>query len=286
MAEICRKQTGRNWRRKALKLSASPSFNFPTSPQLRLTSRMKRYSPRKPAHHARVPAFVPVATRARKDGWTVRRQAAFLAALAITGSVGEAARRVSMARETAYRLRRREGAESFTAAWDAIVGRVDGARRKVTPDERARRAIEGLLKPVIYRGRHVANQRKPDNSGLLGFLAQLDRGQGSALRERERSQGFAGGSAVPRAGPSPPSVRPEERLSTCEDASRRTAALCNGGSRRAFAFAQSLLTTNGVGDVNQASDSTDTPRDTPGRTRTSAPFPACRGAARSGGIRR
>ena len=159
---------------------------------------MKRYPPRRPAHHARVPAFLPVATRARKDGWTARRQAAFLAALAITGSVGEAARRVSMARETAYRLRRREGAESFAAAWDAILGRCIGAERKVTPDERARRAIEGLLKPVIYRGRHVANQRKPDNSALLAYLAQLDRGQGSARSERERSQGFVrrGASAV------------------------------------------------------------------------------------------
>ena len=152
---------------------------------------MNRYPPRKPAHHARVPAFVPVATRARKDGWTARRQAAFLAALAITGSVCEAARRVSMARESAYRLRRREGAESFAAAWDAILGRCIGAERKVTPEERARRAIEGLLKPVIWRGRHVANQRKPDNSALLRYLAQLDRGQGSTRRERERSQGSA-----------------------------------------------------------------------------------------------
>ena len=156
---------------------------------------MKRYPPRKPADHARVPAFLPVATRARKNAWTARRQAAFLAALAITGSVSTAARRVSMARETAYRPRRREGAESFAAVWDVILGRVGGARRKVTPDECARRAIEGLIKPTIYRGRHVANARKPDNSALLLYLAQLDRGQGSALRVRERSQGFAHASA-------------------------------------------------------------------------------------------
>ena len=166
---------------------------------------MKRYPPREPAHHPRVPAFVPVAARARKDGWTARRQAAFLAALAITGSVSEAARRVSMARETAYRLRRREGAESFAAAWDAIAGRVVGVRRKVTSQELARRAIEGLIKPVIYRGKHVTNQRKPDNSALLRHLAQLDRGQGSAQRERERSQGFACCPAVPLPLPGSPS---------------------------------------------------------------------------------
>ena len=199
---------------------------------------MKRYPSRKPAHHARVPAFLPVATRARKDGWTARRQAAFLAALAITGSVGESARRVSMARETAYRLRRREGAESFAAAWDAIAGRCDGARRKVTPEERARRAIEGLLKPVIYRRKHVANQRKPDSSALLGFLAQLDRGQGSALRERERSQGFAHRSASV-AGPAegadeprgtPPDTPDRTRTGALSPACR--AADRSGGIRR------------------------------------------------------
>ena len=76
---------------------------------------MNRYPPRKSAHHARVPALIPVATRARKDGWTARRQAAFLAALAITGAVSEAARRVSMARDSGYRLRRREGAERAKA---------------------------------------------------------------------------------------------------------------------------------------------------------------------------
>ena len=244
---------------------------------------MKRYPPRKPADHARVPAFLPVATRARKNAWTARRQAAFLAALAITGSVSTAARRVSMARETAYRLRRREGAESFAAAWDVILGRGGGARRKVTPDECARRAIEGLIKPTIYRGRHVANARKPDNSGLLRYLAQLDRGQGSALRERERSQGFACCPAVQLPDTGSPSVRPEERLSPCEDASRSTAASRDGGSRRAFDFAQSLLTTNGVEGVN---DPRGTPPDTPDRTRTGALFPACRAAVRSGGIRR
>ena len=211
---------------------------------------MKRHPPRKPAHHARVPAFVPVAARARKDGWTARRQAAFLAALAITGSVSEAARRVSMARETAYRLRRREGAESFAAAWDAIAERCDGVQRKVTPDERARRAIEGLIKPIIYRGRHVANALKHDNSGLLRFLAQLDRGQGSALRERERSQGFAHRSA-----------------SAVEDPPH-------------------LPLRQAQGKMERSDDVKGTPPDKPDRTRTGGPSPAYTASTRSGGIRR
>lgn len=157
---------------------------------------MKHYPPRKPAHHPRVPAFVPVSTRARTDGWTVAPQARFLAALALTRSVAAAARRVGMARETAYRLRRRDGAESFAAAWDRIAGVAVVAKRKVTAAERRRRALEGLLKPRLWRGEHVATQRKADNSALLSYLAQLDRAERAGRREEERSQSFAVRSAV------------------------------------------------------------------------------------------
>jgi hypothetical protein len=148
---------------------------------------MKRYPPRQAARHPRVPAFSPVPGRKRGDGWTPRRQAAFLAELALTGSVSEAARRVAMARETAYRLRRRRGAESFAAAWDAIVRRQAPPRRKVTAEERARRAVEGLLKPMIYRGKHVRTVRKIDNSALLGHLALIDR---SIARAEAKVTGF------------------------------------------------------------------------------------------------
>src|SRR5690606_28978604 len=119
------------------------------------------------------PAFSPVPTRRRTDGWTPTRQAAFLGALAETRSVAAAARRVRMARETAYRLRKLRGAESFAAAWDTVLGRETSRPRKVTPKERARRAIDGLLKPVMYRGRHVGTTRKADNSALLGHVARL-----------------------------------------------------------------------------------------------------------------
>lgn len=103
----------------------------------------------------RLPAFVPVPLRARADGWTPWRQAAFLGLLAETGSVRSAAQRVGMTRETAYRLRQRCGAKSFTSAWDAIVQRLRGApdlpKRKVTHFELVERAIHGTLRPVLYR---------------------------------------------------------------------------------------------------------------------------------------
>lgn len=153
---------------------------------------MKRYPPKKHRRpgHRRVLAFSPVPLRARADGWTAARQAAFLGALAETRSVSAAARKVRMARETAYRLRKLRGAESFAAAWDAVLGHRTPGQRKVTPEERARRAIEGLLKPVMYRGKHVATARKADNSALLGHLAQLDRATRNIEPLWGRSQRF------------------------------------------------------------------------------------------------
>ena len=158
---------------------------------------MKTYSPivRRRARHVRVPAFCPIPLRARADGWTPGRQAAFLAALALTRSVSAAARRVGMARETAYRLRRREDGASFAAAWDAVLEKGDGARRKVTPEERARRAIHGLLKPMIYRGAHAGNMQKADNSALLSYLTQIDRAERAGRPVRGKSQSFAPRSA-------------------------------------------------------------------------------------------
>ena len=153
---------------------------------------MKTYpkARRRKAHHPRVPAFLPVLQRARSDGWTPERQARFLAELAITRSVTKAARKVGMARETAYRLRARPGGESFAAAWDTALGR-DGPKPMVTFEERARRALEGLLQPRIYRGKCTAIARKADNSALLGYMAQLDRSfraMQKDLRRELRSQ--------------------------------------------------------------------------------------------------
>lgn len=159
---------------------------------------MKSYprTRRRKARHPRVPAFVPVPLRSRADGWTPPRQAAFLAALALTGSVLAAARRVGMARETAYRLRRRPGAVSFAAAWDAVLGRAAQAgQRKVTAEELAVAALLGRLKPLIYAGEHVATIRKADNSALLGYLAQIERGERVERERLRRSQSFAARSA-------------------------------------------------------------------------------------------
>ena len=66
----------------------------------------------------RLPSFAPVPAKRRAGGWTPVRQAEFIGMLAETGSVSAAAEFVGMARETAYRLRRKPGAEQFALAWD------------------------------------------------------------------------------------------------------------------------------------------------------------------------
>lgn len=67
---------------------------------------------------------------ARRDGWTPRRQLAFLDVLARTRSVTRAARAVGMSRESAYRLRRRPSAALFAAAWDRALERPAGSQTK------------------------------------------------------------------------------------------------------------------------------------------------------------
>ena len=126
----------------------------------------------------RVPAFSPVPVRPRADGWTPARQAAFIAALSLTHCIRSAAARAGMSRESAYRLRRHPGAASFAAAWDAILDNFGQlGPRKVTPDELWRRAQQGLLQPLVWRGRHTANYWKPDTTALLRLLANRGRAQ-------------------------------------------------------------------------------------------------------------
>jgi hypothetical protein len=98
--------------------------------------------PDSPPPRRRVPAFTPVPLRFRQDGWTPARQADFLGHLAETWSVSAAARHVGKTRESAYRLRDKDGAESFAAAWDAVLAAPRRAR-KSTHELLWRRALYG-----------------------------------------------------------------------------------------------------------------------------------------------
>ena len=125
-----------------------------------------------------IPPFYPVPGRERCDGWTAQRQADFIGHLAETRSVTAAARRVQMARETAYRLRQRSWSESFRAAWDAALGKAPecpSERRKVTTAELQWRLDSGLWAIRMLRGRFVGASHKPDDSALYSLLARYSR---------------------------------------------------------------------------------------------------------------
>lgn len=140
--------------------------------------------PKPPAHRIRrkPPFFHPAALRDRHDGWSKARQCAFLAELYLTGSVTAAARAVGMSRMSAYRLRRRKGAESFAHAWDRIFAQPGTGKaaapkpdwRKITNPALMERVEVGLVQPVLYAGKLVAIRRKPDNSALLRLLRRQD----------------------------------------------------------------------------------------------------------------
>lgn len=137
-------------------------------------------SPPRPRLSA-IPPFYTVPTRERRDGWTAQRQADFIGHLAETRSVTLAARRVYMARETAYRLRQRPWSESFCAAWDTALGKPPQctlASRKVTTAELQWRLDSGLWAVRLFRGKFVGAGPKPDNSALYSLIARFSRHAG------------------------------------------------------------------------------------------------------------
>lgn len=110
--------------------------------------------------------WVPVLRKPRKDGWTPQRQVEFIAALADTGCVEQAARLVDMTVMSCYRLRRAPGAENFARAWDAAIA--NAARRLV--DLAFDRAIHGSNEPVFDRDGRRVGRRMRQNDRLLMFL--------------------------------------------------------------------------------------------------------------------
>ena len=87
------------------------------------------------------PEFAPVPlARNRHDGWSPQRQKQFLVVLSATGTVGRAAQAVGMSKMSAYKLRKRTGAESFVAAWDDALS----AGRAHMLDCAMERAINGV----------------------------------------------------------------------------------------------------------------------------------------------
>lgn len=137
-----------------------------TSAQSAFQSWKTSVTPWSMTDHPDLPPFTPVPTRARRDGWTLTRQHAFLEALARTGQVGLAARAVGMSHQSAWRLRKRVGAESFAAAWDEILTAV----RQRALDLVIEPASTGLFVTRTYRGRFVRLEYREDDAALMTAL--------------------------------------------------------------------------------------------------------------------
>ena len=119
-----------------------------------------------PAPPQTLPEFTPVPRlRDRSNGWKPEVQRAFIEALADTGSVASACRRVRRSNVGAYHLRRQPGAESFRRAWDAAV---DLGMRRIE-DTAMERALHGVDVPVYSYGKLIG-QRTVYNDRLLMFM--------------------------------------------------------------------------------------------------------------------
>jgi hypothetical protein len=109
--------------------------------------------------------FTPVPLRARHDGWTVEKQIAFIEALAETGIVERACRRVGMSRTSADNLRRRPCGVHFRRAWQAAI---DYAAYRTEEDAHLR-SRHGVARPIFYKGEQVGEYRHYDER-LTMFL--------------------------------------------------------------------------------------------------------------------
>ena len=102
--------------------------------------------------------FTPIPVRARCDGWTVDRQCAFIEALAETGIVEDACRRVGMSRTSADNLRKRPCGAPFRRAWQAAI---DYALHRLE-ESAHRRARDGVARPIFHKGEQVGEWRHYD----------------------------------------------------------------------------------------------------------------------------
>ena len=119
-----------------------------------------------PAPQHVLPQFAPVPrAKDRHNGWKPAVQLAFIEALAETGSVKSAARRVGRAEVGAYLLRRHPEAEEFRKAWDIAL---DIGMRRIE-DVAMDRALHGVEVPMYSYGKLIGT-RTVYNDRLLMFM--------------------------------------------------------------------------------------------------------------------
>ena len=113
-----------------------------------------------------LPTFTPVPRlKERSNGWSPEVQQAFIEALAETGSVTAACRRVGRSERGAYLLRHHPEAAGLRKAWRVALD--IGIQR--LEDVAMDRALNGVEVPVFSYGKLVGTRRKY-NDRLLMFL--------------------------------------------------------------------------------------------------------------------
>ncbi|MEO5611496.1 MAG: hypothetical protein ABIT68_01840 [Sphingomicrobium sp.] len=117
-----------------------------------------------------IPSFAPVPLRPRWSGWTPAKQIDFVEALSETACVVEACRIVGMSAVSAYALRRMPRAHHFREAWDAALDM--GVHR--LEQAALGRALNGVPRPVFYKGEQVGEWREYDER-LAMFLLRYRR---------------------------------------------------------------------------------------------------------------
>lgn len=101
--------------------------------------------------------FTPV-PMTRRRGWCPLTQRRFIMALSVMGSVRAACDAVGMGRVSAYRLRERDGAESFADAWDRAVYEGRTMQFSMAMD----RAMNGVTTVRVHRGGSVSLEHGPE----------------------------------------------------------------------------------------------------------------------------
>ncbi len=112
-------------------------------------------------------AFTPVPHVApRRNSITPERQRAFIAQLAATGIVTQAARHIGASMEALYKLRNKAGGEEFAAAWETAA---DRAMARLE-DCALARAIQGEERMVVSAGKVVGTEVRHNEALVMFFL--------------------------------------------------------------------------------------------------------------------
>ena len=135
--------------------------------------------------HATATGLPEPAPRPRANGWTADRQRLFIATLADTGSVAEAARTAGITARSAYRLRSDPRGAAFARAWEAALMTAAGRLTAVAFD----RAFIGSPRRLWRDGELVATQTVPSDQMLMFLLRHLQPrlfGAEADIRDGER----------------------------------------------------------------------------------------------------